>query len=58
MATKAVVSTTIEVPLDTKGQTRQHLHEALDLILENAKCPGCGLMHTLTGKLTDTPPPR
>jgi D-mannonate dehydratase len=55
MANKPVRSTTIEVALDTKGQTRQRVLEAVDTILSNVKCPGCGLMHTISAKVVEIP---
>jgi len=48
MANEAVLSTTVKVVLDTKGQTREKVQEALDLILGRVGCRTCGLMHVLS----------
>lgn len=55
MANEAVLSTTVKVALDTKGQTREQVHEAIDLILNRVGCRACGLMHVVTAEVAENP---
>jgi len=47
----------IELALDLKDQTRDHVHKALDAILERFNCYGCGLMAVLAARAVPNPTP-
>jgi hypothetical protein len=51
MANEAVLSTTVKATLDTKNQTREKVHEALDLILNRGLCTHCGQVAVLSADL-------
>ncbi len=47
----------VELALDTKDQTREDVHKAVDEILKQFNCYACGIMHVLSARAVANPGP-